>query len=30
MNITMLLQMAADTLGDRRAMTCHGEHYTYA
>ena len=30
MNISMLLQMAADTLGDRAAVSCDGEHFSYA
>jgi long-chain acyl-CoA synthetase len=30
MNIAMLLQMAADTCPDRRALTSSGRHYTYA
>ncbi len=29
MNIAMLLQMAAETLPDRRALTSHHVHYTY-
>ncbi|MFW6092886.1 MAG: class I adenylate-forming enzyme family protein [Pseudomonadota bacterium] len=30
MNIAMLLQMAAETCPDRRALTARGRHYTYA
>ena len=30
MNIAMLLQMAAETCPDRRALTCHHQHHTYA
>ena len=30
MNIAMLLQMAADAGGDRRALTCHHTHHSYA
>lgn len=29
MNIAMLLQMAADTLPERNALTSHHQHYTY-
>jgi acyl-CoA synthetase (AMP-forming)/AMP-acid ligase II len=30
MNIAMLLQMAAETCPERRALTCHHQHHTYA
>ncbi|MFT7222213.1 MAG: long-chain acyl-CoA synthetase [Candidatus Azotimanducaceae bacterium] len=30
MNIALFLQMAAEACPDRRALTHHGEHYTYA
>ena len=29
MNIAMLLHMAAQTCGDRRALTSDNHHYTY-
>jgi len=30
MNIAMLLQMAAEVGGDRTALTCHHQHYSYS
>jgi acyl-CoA synthetase (AMP-forming)/AMP-acid ligase II len=30
MNLMMLLEMAAQSHGERRALTCRGEHWTYA